>query len=83
MMAPLENKDVAAEGFCCYPGGRPRYGRCSLLLSNASHKASACNCSLLGKTLMASGTLAAKQPGRKHCFAYSAQADRFWNAWSR
>lgn len=29
MMNSLQNKDVAAEGFPCYPGGRPRVCRCS------------------------------------------------------
>lgn len=30
MMNSLQNKDAVAEGFPCYPGGRPRVCRCSM-----------------------------------------------------
>lgn len=49
MLNPLQNKDVATEGFPCYPGGRPGYRRCSVWLPCPSDKASTGICLLRGK----------------------------------
>lgn len=49
MLNPLQNKDVATEGFPCYPGSRPGYRRCSVWLPCPSDKASTGICLLRGK----------------------------------
>lgn len=54
MMSPMEIKDVATEGFPCYPGGRPRHSRCSLWLSGPSAWSQCLYLLTPGKTLIAS-----------------------------
>ena len=78
----MENKDRAT-GFPCYPGGNPRYCRCSFWLPGPSAQSQCWYRLTPGKMWMASESLAAKRPGREHRFAYSAQAAGFLQARSR